>query len=192
MDIIFEDSDLLIVDDFLSNPGKVRTQGLKAKFIDWAAPDGQTYKRVSPQTIPEVVDALNRVMGRPIQLLGMGFRLNYQEETPNREIHSDLGWGTHAAVLYLSEPPSGVQSGTAFWKHLESGYDRIAPGDVAALHAVEGDWDDPEKWEQTRFVSCKENSCIIYKSELFHSRWPFAAYGTKPQDGRLTVVAFFS
>lgn len=191
MDIVFEDSDLLVADNFLENFGKVRTLGLRAKYIDWDAPDGQTYKRVCPQVIPEVVDALNHLMGRPIQLYGMGFRLNYQGESPNREIHSDLGWGTHAAVIYLSEPPGGIQSGTAFWKH-ESGYDRIVNGDVAALNAVEGHWDDPAHWEQTRFVSCKENSCIVYKSEIFHSRWPFSAFGSTPQDGRMTVVAFFS
>lgn len=191
MDIFFEDDDLLVVDDFLETPGKVKSRGQKAQYIDWLAPDGQVYKRVSPQEIPEVTEALNTLMGRPIRLLGMGYRLNYEDETPNREIHSDLGWGTHAAVIYLSEPPSGEQSGTAFWKH-HSGYERIVAGDVAALEAVEGDWDDPSKWEQTRFVSCKYNSCIVYKSELFHSRWPFQAFGSTPYDGRLTVVVFFS
>lgn len=193
MEIVFEDDDLLIVDNFLANPGTVKSIGLRANYIDWKGQDGQIYRRVSPQTLPDVVDALNHLMGRPIQLLGMAYRLNYAGEIPNREIHSDLGWGTHAAVLYLSEPPagSGLISGTAFWEH-ESGYDRIVGGDLAALEAVEGDWDDPSKWEQTRFVSCKYNSCVVYKSELFHSRWPFEAFGSTPQDGRLTVVVFFS
>ena len=33
---------------------------------------------------------------------------------------------------------------------------------------------------------------VIYESELFHSRYPFAAFGSGPEDGRLVAVAFFS
>lgn len=191
MKVVFEDADLVVADDFLTEPDSIRRRGETAQFVDWKGQDGQIYKRVSPQTIPEVEDALNRMMGRPIQLLGMAYRLNYEGELPNREIHSDLGWGVYAAVVYLSEPPDGTESGTAFWRH-SSGYDRIVPGDVEAFKAVGEDWDNPAKWELTRFVSCKYNSCIVYKSELFHSRWPFEAFGSTPQDGRLIVVVFFN
>lgn len=189
--IVYEDNDLLVVDNFLTNPDKIKELGYSVSYIDWEAPDGHTYKRVYPIEIPEVVEGLSQVMGKPIQLFGMAFRLNYDKEVPNKEIHADLGWGTHAAVYYLSDPPEGVDSGTAFWEH-KSGYDRIRKGDYHVFKAVDGDWDKPEKWEQTKFVSCKDNSCIIYKSELFHSRWPFSAFGNSPQDGRLVVVAFFS
>ena len=33
---------------------------------------------------------------------------------------------------------------------------------------------------------------VIYDGSLFHSRWPFEAFGTGPQDGRLILVAFFT
>lgn len=191
MDIVFEDTDLLVIDDFLANPDKVRSKGLHAPFGDYPGMDGQTYKRVAVGPIPDVVDALNKAMGRPIQLLGMGYRLNYAGETPNNEIHADLGWGTYAAVVYLAEPPNAQPSGTAFWQH-ETGPDRITVGQLDVFNAVQGDWNDASKWEQTRYVSCKYNSAIIYRSELFHSRWPFEAFGSTPADGRLTVVAFFS
>lgn len=191
MNIVHEDIDLLVIDDFLDNPDRVRSKGLEATFGDYPGMDGQTYKRVAVGAIPAVVDALNRIMGRPIQLLGMGYRLNYAGETPNNEIHADLGWGTYAAVVYLAEPPNAQQSGTAFWKH-NTGADRIRVGELDVFDAVKGDWNDAEKWEQTRYVSCKYNSAIIYRSELFHSRWPFEAFGSTPSDGRLTVVVFFS
>lgn len=183
--------DLRVYDDFLTNPESIRSRGLRAKYGDYLGKDGEIYKRVSDQAIPEVVDALQRAMGRPIELLGMGYRLNYAGELPNHAIHSDLGWGTYAAVVYLSEPPTHETSGTAFWQHW-TGWDRVRRGEETVLVDVLADWDKIEAWEQTAFVPSKFNRAAIYRSELFHSRWPFAAYGSSPDDGRLIVVAFFN
>lgn len=193
MEIIYQDADLVVVDDFLERPGVIRGLGVNADYSNFNGHDGETYKRVSVQHLPEVQEKLEVLMKRPIQLLGMGFRLNYADELPNNEIHADLGWGAYAAVLYLSEPSDddGV-SGTAFWSHKETGADRIKAGDVALYEAVKNDWNDETKWEQTKFVSAKYNSVAVYRSELFHSRWPFEAFGSTPEDGRLVVVVFFS
>lgn len=193
MNIVYTDADLVVVDDFLNRPGEIRGIGVNAEYSDHAGQDGETYKRVSIQNLPQVQAKIEEVMRRPVQMLGMGFRLNYAGELPNNEIHADLGWGTYAAVLYLSEPPDdGSVSGTAFWTHKATGTDRIRAGEVALFEQVKDDWNDETKWEQNKFVSAKFNSCIIYRSELFHSRWPFEAFGNTPEDGRLIVVAFFS
>lgn len=183
--------DLRVYDDFLPNPHSIRSRGLRAKYGNKHAQDGETYKRVSEMVIPEVVDALNTAMGRPISLLGMGFRLNYAGEMPNHAVHADLGWGTYAAVVYLSTPPDTVTSGTAFWRH-HTGHDRIKTGEAEVLKDVVADWDNELAWEQTAFVPSVFNRGIIYRSELFHSRWPFEAYGSSPDDGRMVVVAFFN
>lgn len=183
--------DLRVYDEFLSNPHSIRSRGLRAKYGNYLGKDGEMYKRVSNETIPEVVDALQTAMGRPIELLGMGYRLNYAGELPNHAIHSDLGWGTYAAVVYLSSPPDEQFSGTAFWQH-HTGWDRVKKGEETVLIDVINDWDKVEAWEQTAFVASKFNRAAIYRSELFHSRWPFAAYGNSPDDGRLIVVAFFN
>jgi uncharacterized protein DUF6445 len=192
MEVVYGSKDLIVLNDFLDNPDTIRDQGINAAYMDVTGElDGVTYKRVAIQTIPEVVEKLEQVIGRPIELYGMGFRLNYEGEVPNNEIHADLGWGTYAAVVYLSEPPEGVQSGTAFWVH-DKGHDRVKAGQVDVLTDVQADWNDVSKWEQTMFVSAKFNSAIIYRGELFHSRWPFEAFGTTPANGRLIVVVFFS
>ena len=190
MNIVYQDKDLVVVDDFLARPEEIRGIGVSSVFEDYEGHDGELYKRVSIQHIPEVQEQLEKLMRRPIKLLGMGYRLNYAGETPNNEIHADLGWGTYAAVLYLSEPPSDGSSGTAFWRHA-TGADRIRRGETSVYEDVKDDWNDVAKWEQTKFVSAKFNSCIVYRSELFHSRWPFEAFGSSPEDGRLIVVVFF-
>ena len=191
MEVQLHTPDLRVYDDFLPNPNSVRSRGIRAKYSNFAGKDGEIYKRVSEITIPEVVDALNVAMGRPIELLGMAYRLNYAGELPNHAIHSDLGWGTYAAVIYLSTPPDHILSGTAFWKH-HTGPDRIKRGEEDVYKDVIADWDNEAAWEQTAFVPSRFNRASIYRSELFHSRWPFEAYGSSPDDGRLIVVAFFN
>lgn len=191
MENVLHTPDLRVYDDFLPNPHSVRGRGIRARYINYKAPDGEIYKRVTDEVMPEVVDALNNAMGRPISLLGMGYRLNYKGEMPNHAVHADLGWGTYASVVYLSNPPDTEYSGTAFWRH-HTGHERVKLGEEEVLKDVVADWDNVNAWEQTAFIPSKYNRGIIYRSELFHSRWPFAAYGSSPDDGRLIVVSFFN
>lgn len=174
------------IDGFMPHPDLVRRAGLDAPYTDWAGPDGEVYKRVCLIEIPGLQDALESRLG-PVTMLGMGYRLNYAGEPPNAAIHSDLGWGTHALVLYLQDG----EGGTAFWQHKATGAERIDPGDHELLDRVRGDWDRQDAWEQTGLVEMAFNRAAVYESALFHSRWPFAAFGTGPDDGRLIAVAFF-
>jgi hypothetical protein len=195
MIVTHEDRDLLIVDDFLTEEDLaiVTERGRSAEFVDYKAEeDGVIYKRVSPQHIQPVVDALTESMGRAPRIYRMGYRLNYEGELPNNEIHSDSGWGTHALVLYLSDVPNGMASGTGFWRHRISGADRIKAGEIELYEQVKNDWNNVAAWDLKSVVPSRINRATIYKTELFHSRWPFEAYGTTPEDGRLIVVAFFS
>ena len=178
----------IVCDGFVRDPHELRSRALSLEFIDWEAPDGEVYKRISIQHVPEVQSKIERVMGCPVEMLGMGFRLNYGGEVPNAAIHSDIGWGTHALVLYLSDSPGG----TAFWQHKATGARRIEQGDTALFEQVRGDWDCADCWDQVGLCKQKFNRGVIYESALFHSRWPFEASGTGPDDGRLILVAFFT
>lgn len=182
-----QDQSLFVIDDFFPFPQELRAAGIAARYEDWLGPDGQVYKRIARGEIPGIRSMLEGLLG-PVEMLGMAFRLNYQGETPNQSIHSDIGWGTHALVLYLSDGPSG----TAFWKHKATQTDRIDEGDVWLFEQINKDWEDESKWEQVRFVPMKFNRALIYESALFHSRFPFKAFGTSPETGRLIVVAFFT
>jgi hypothetical protein len=178
---------MLIIDDFLADAPTVRAAGLAAPYIDWPGHDGQVYKRVALVDVPGLREGIERAMG-PVEMLGMGYRLNYGGELPNAAIHSDMGWGTHAAVLYLCEGDGG----TAFWRHKATGAERIEQGDFELFEQIRNDWDDAERWEQTGLAEMRMGRCVIYESALFHSRWPFAAFGTDPESGRLVAVAFFT
>lgn len=177
----------MIVDNFLADPERVRQAGLVADYEDWLGPDGEVYKRICRVDIPEMWEAVERAVG-PVEKLGMAYRLNHSGELPNAAIHSDMGWGTHALVWFGCEG----EGGTAFWRHKATGAERINPGDVALYEQIKNDWDDESKWEIVELVGVKFNRAVIYSSELFHSRYPFGAFGTDAATGRLTVVAFFS
>ncbi len=178
---------MIVIDRFVPDAGAVRAAGLAAAYVDWPGPDGEVYKRVALVDVPGFRAGIEHAMG-PVQMLGMGYRLNYGGEQPNAAIHSDLGWGTHAAVLYLSDGPGG----TAFWRHRATGAHRIDPGDRDLFERVRADWGDVGRWERVGLAEMKLGRCVIYESALFHSRWPFAAFGSDPESGRLIAVAFFS
>ncbi len=184
----------IVIDNFLPDAHAVREHALASTFIDWPAPDGEVYRRVCLTDVPGLRAALELAIG-PVDLLGMGYRLNFAGELPNAAIHSDLGWGTHALVLYLCDPPAdgnADQCGTAFWSHRATGAYRIDPGDQDLLEQVQGDWNDESAWVQRQRVPLQFNRAVIYESALFHSRYPFSAFGEGPEDGRLIGVAFFS
>lgn len=181
------DAEILISDGFLADPAAARQDALSADFIDWQGHDGQIYKRVCLKPVPGLVEAIERVYG-PVEVFGQGYRLNFAGEMPNQSIHSDLGWGTHAAVVYLCEGPGG----TAFWRHKATGADRIQPGDHELFEAIGSDWESEQAWQMVGTAELAFNRGVLYDNALFHSRHPFEAFGADAHNGRLIAVAFFT
>lgn len=155
-----------IIDNFLDNPEYYRSKALLGNFQNLKAFDGQTYDRVQPYEIKEVESKLENIFGS-VFWLGGGFRLNFGRELPNNGRHVDVGWGTHALVLYLSS--GNVEpTGTAFWT------------------------DTTEDAKMVDLCLERFNRCVVYRSDQPHSRWPLEAYGDCPENGRLIYVGFFS
>lgn len=177
----------IVIDDFTPIARELRADALASQFVDYQPVDGEIYKRVCIKPLTGIQNRIERVMG-PVDMLGMGYRLNHSGELPNSYIHSDIGWGTHAFVLYLSDGPGG----TAFWRHKETGLIRLVPGDADALAATVPDLNDSDRWDMTNIVEMKFNRATIYDSTLFHSRYPFEAFGDDNETGRLVAVAFFT
>lgn len=177
----------IVIDNFHPCINEIREHALSQEFVDWEGFDGVLYRRIAITDVPLLQHIIEELFG-PVDMLGMGYRLNYDEELPNQAIHSDLGWGTHALVLYLSDG----ESGTAFWQHIPTATVRIDEGDKELLQKLNNDWEDPDKWRLNSYVDMKFNRALIYESALYHSRYPFKAFGNSPETGRLIAVAFFS
>lgn len=179
------------IPNVFQDPLRMRDRGLRAKFADRQLKDGQVYKRVAEDVIPELCDSLITAAGRPITLEAMGWRLNYANELPNKYIHADAGWGNYAAVVGM-DPNVPEGCGTAFWRHKATGATNIHLDDIVTYFAVMNDWNDASKFEQVDFAQMVFNQAVVYDSTLLHSRWPFEAYGDSPETGRLSIVAFYS
>jgi hypothetical protein len=181
------------VEDFLPNPEAVRDAALNAKWENWRSEtDGQVYKRVAKYDNAAVASLIAKEMGRPVSVVKMGFRLNYADEPPNTLIHSDGdGWGKYAMVLSLAKD-SPEENGTAFWEHNASGKRRLDVTDYEGLLQIVPYWDEPSHFTRYHVEQAKFNKAVFYHTALLHSRWPFTAFGSTPQDGRLTLVCFFT
>lgn len=196
----------LSVDDFYPAPLAVQAV---AKSLQYGPQEyeGHTYNGVGTGFQPEGVEKiLGEVFGGiPVTIPMQFFRLGTKETQPTSFIHADNAIAAWAAVWYLTEPPVGVTTGTAFWRHKEFGVDCIPnlmwvrekfkdKDDPVKyfLDTVRADGEDESKWDMVGLIGHKMNRCAIYPGHLFHSRYPRDAWGADVSDGRLTWAAFFN
>ena len=193
------DTRLIIRDNFLSDPEKVRAEALAVGFEDRTGPDGALYKHVQVRPLDEFNTALEKVLGVPVTQTLTMVRANFAGEFPHNPVHSDQICSNFACVLYLNLPAQ-CQGGTAFWKHKGTGWDSLpsekklrslGKSPKREYAKVEKDWSSQDAWEQTEVVEMRFNRLIAYPSRRFHSRWPWTAFGTTPDDVRLIWVSFF-
>lgn len=186
-------------DDFAPDFAEVRKAVVEGKFSTERGPDGALYTGISEYPVPQWVERLSQLLKCKITPKLSCFRLNLEGELPHSWVHSDDICAQYASVLYMNEPEQ-CKGGTAFWKHKGLGVDRLMP--KAALTSmgldadcfykvVEREWKEKESWEQVDFMPMKSNRFITYPTSLFHSRYPFEAFGKGPQDGRLIWICFY-
>ncbi len=187
-------------DNFLRDPEAIRALLPKMPFQDITGPDGQLYKRVAVAE-PNLFKAeIEDWVGVPIQQRYSVFRLNFGDESPNSAIHSDAQYDKCALVLYLSRPED-CTGGTGFWRHRKTGLTawptkeeilRRGKNPQRIWEGLTRDWDNVDAWEITHLAEMKFNRAITYSTAVFHSRIPFRAFGTAPENGRLIFCTFFT
>ena len=190
---------LIQFDDFASDAAAVRESVISGEFSTETGPDGGEYTGISKFAVPEWHNRISFTVKKKITPKLSCFRLNLKGELPHSWVHSDEICAQYASVLYLN-PPHQCQGGTAFWRHAGLNIDRMpALQDVSKLglkgdwffYMMNREWKDLTFWEQAGFVAMKWNRFITYPTSLFHSRYPFEAFGEGPQDGRLIWVCFY-
>lgn len=186
-------------DDFARDAAAVRQAVIAGGFETKRGPDGALYTGISQYPVPQWFERIGELVGRPIIPRLSCFRLNLAGELPHSWVHSDDICAKYASVLYLNLPGQCL-GGTAFWKHSALGMDRLlsdaelcARGmDPAAFHPfMSREWKDQSNWERVGFVEMRWNRFLTYPTSYFHSRYPFEAFGSGPEDGRLIWVCFY-
>lgn len=185
---------LLVKDNFLPDPERVRQEVLARDFKDEIGPDGGVYKHIQLRPVNEFSEFLSAAVGRPVKQSLTMVRASYAGEEPHCFVHSDQICAEFASVLYLNEP-SECSGGTAFWQHLKTGW--ISLPTEAAIKSrgkspkreyakVESDWNVEDAWEKHSFVEMAFNRFVTYPSRRFHSRYPQTSF-----EGRLIWVSFY-
>lgn len=182
---------LFIVDEFLDDPVKTREHVLAGEF-ESVVFHGSPYHHVNRTTVPDIADKLSRVFGVSVKPKVQAVRLDLEGEFPHNHAHADdfeLGceW---ASVLYLN-PTEQCHGGTAFWRHVETGSDRMT-NNPDLDGSIWKDWSHKEAWEMCGFAGMQFNRAVIYPTTCFHSRFPHEGFGKDAKDGRMVHVAFFN
>lgn len=190
---------ILQCDDFATDLSAVRQAVVGGRFSTETGPDGAQYTGISMHPVPHWYDRISALVGTKITPKISCFRLNLAGELPHSWVHSDDICAQFASVLYVNLPEQ-CSGGTAFWRHKTRGIDRLPPkADLTAkgedadtfYRTMDREWKELKHWEQVHFVPMTFNRFITYPTCLFHSRFPFEAFGKGPEDGRLIWICFY-
>jgi len=192
-------SEILKIDNFTPDIQSVRDSVVSGGFSTETGPDGAQYTGISKFQVPHWYERIAHFIGHRITPRLSCFRLNLAGELPHSWVHSDDICAQFASVLYLNKPDQ-CWGGTAFWQHTQKHIDRLPSRAELAFHNIDADkfyasmnveWKQLFLWDQIGFVPMRFNRFITYPTCLFHSRFPFEAFGKGPEDGRLIWICFY-
>lgn len=163
-------NDLLIIDNFFSDPDVERNWALSLEFTESNFPGKSKQNRtqaihnLSLEKFNLYKNLLYLNFNIPddnyFKILGCSFQ--YNSEKDYTEIHYDYGWNL-AGIVYLT-PNAPKNSGTAFYTNQENKFHKV--------YEVENVY----------------NRCIIYPANLYHEGQNF--FGSSVNNSRLNLVFF--
>lgn len=190
-----------VFDDFVASPARVRESALRAGFGTWAPSKGDIgapfYSGVSFWgDHATLFRALHEKLGQIIPS-SCFFRIT-NPAMEHALIHSDREYGDITAIVYLS-PDVAEESGTAFYKHRETGMTMMPPladlmSDPVFFEKIRAQMlaADDHDWEMIDYVRGVYNRCLVFDAPMIHCRIPKNGFGTDTTDSRMVWVAHFS
>ncbi len=212
-----EATPLLIIDDLVTDPEwLINAAGQGCNFQTDPAnfypgirkPAPQLYQQALQTALLPLLQAVFSPEARRLQSLQAAFSLSTTPATQLRPIqmlpHIDATTPHQFAMVhYLCGPEHG---GTSFYRHRETGFERISAGRLAGysailkaeaqaaqLHLRPGYIDgDTSMFQRIYQVDAKPNRAIIYPGNLLHSGDIREGLGLSidPRQGRLTISSF--
>lgn len=196
---------IIIVDDFYSNPDEVRNIALSTEYPEpdnsYTYPGRNSKGEYYSSKIQQRFEDLTKSKLNPSDPNGY-FRISLKTDTYKQDVHVDPGWDW-GAVIYLSDPKDCVdEGGTSFWRHNTLHMENCPKTDEEAQlygypsykeawwTTVYGDGLDRSKW--TRYLLCpmKYNRMVLFRTHLWHSH--NFNFGTNLNNGRLVQLFFFN
>ena len=184
----------LVIDNFYSDPNKIREFVLKQEFKIRGNYPGQRTLSFDSENIKKTIQEYiypfaGKITKFPINQTEKNYNGAFQYTTSRDRswIHND-GWNDWAAVLYLT-PDAPVTSGTGFYKY-EDGTRYSTEVDEDLKKDIGNHSQDITKWTLVDKVGNVFNRMVIFNSKQYHCSLDY--FGTNKENGRLFQVFFFS
>ena len=176
---------LIVIDDFYSNPDGVRQFALSQEFKQresFPGPRTQTFLNDSTKdTLQSILFNYARKITEWNDRDGLTGSFEMEMARDRSWIHTDH-FNTWAGVLYLT-PDAPLDGGTAFYRHKKTGATRA--------HELQGyESQDMTKWEVTDIVANRYNRLVLYHSDLFHNSLNY--FGNTVETARLFQLFFLT
>lgn len=180
-------TNLIIVDNFYSNPDEVREFALSQDFkIRGNFPGHRTQSLVTVQTKDALQKILKPHAGEVIrwdELDGCTGSFEIATSFDRSWIHTDHH-NTWAGIIYLT-PDAPISGGTGLFMHKATG-SRVEEGKFT----YENETQDLTKWELVDRIGNVYNRLVLYRSDLFHISLDY--FGKDKNDGRLFQLFFLT
>jgi hypothetical protein len=196
---------IIIIDDFYSNPDEIRQIALNLKYPN--PPGEYTYpgKNSEGNYYPkEIHTKFETILNRkliPAEPNGY-FRLSLEQDNFKQDIHVDPVW-EFGAVCYLNLPEQSIdEGGTSFWVHKKTKLEKCPDNNEEAKSygfsnareawwtTVYGEGLDRNNWDRYLLSPMKYNRIVIFRTNLWHSH--NYNFGNTLENGRLVQLFFFN
>jgi hypothetical protein len=178
-------TNLVVVDDFYSNPDGVRQFALQQEFKQRETfPGPRTQSFINDDVKTTIQNIIFNYAGKVLNWNdrdGLTGSFEMEMAKDRSWIHTDH-FNTWAGVLYLT-PNAPLSGGTAFYRHKKTGATR-------AHELKEYDSQDMTKWEVTDIIANRYNRLVLYHSDLFHNSLNY--FGNTVETARLFQLFFIT
>jgi hypothetical protein len=196
---------LIVVDDFYSQPDKIRTaacdcEWLKPEALGPKFPGIESRRSFYSTSVVNEFEALAncRIRVETTTLPFGVFSLGLEQHLRHRVVHVDpCEW---TGIVYLTLPEH-CKGGTALYRHVSTGLTKTP--DREQLEALgyrseeefnskvfEPDQVREEAWREDIVVGMKYNRLILFRANSFHASTGY--FGKTIQDARLIQLFFFN
>lgn len=180
-------TNVIIVDDFYSNPDEVRQFALQQEFKEKGNfPGRRTNSFITDEAKLTLQKILKPHAGDIVKwdaVSGLTGCFEFTTSFDRSWIHTDH-YNTWAGIVYLT-PNAPLSSGTGLFKHKLTN-NRKEEGKFN----YDGETQDITKWELVDRIGNVYNRLALYRSDLFHSSLDY--FGNDINNGRLFQLFFLT
>ena len=182
----------MIVDDFFSQPMRIKRACDKIPLMDFPASDGVTYPGIIslPEHVRSEIDFnFKKLFGEAYKPRTVFGRYSFQETKQPHWAHSDGNMAQMLGLIYLSDANDEYShvSGTLMLCH-SSGFSKH-PRTESEKQLLLRDSLEKIEWFETYYCPSKFNRLFVMSADFIHAAGK--SYGSTQEDGRFVISVFF-